>query len=75
MASTITIPVDPATASNFAAASPEVQRKIGELVSNQLKFERDEAKQRLSKLMDEMAAYAASQGLTEEKFAELMRDE
>jgi hypothetical protein len=75
MTSTITIPVDPDTATAFAAASPKDRRAYELMLAVQLKRLTHGPKRDIEEIMDSIGAYAASQGLTEEKLEELLRDE
>jgi len=72
---TISIPVDAATARIYLAASPIEQQKMQMLLRLRLRELADMPRQPLREVMDEIGAKAEAQGLTPEILAGLLRGE
>lgn len=72
---TISFPVDAATARDYAQASPEEQAKIQLLLRLRLRELTPLPDVLLSRLMDNIGAEAEAKGLTSEILADLLRDE
>ena len=72
---TITIPLDAATARIYLAASPTDQQKMQVLLRLRLRELADIPRQPLSEIMDEIGTKAEARGLTPEVLADLLRDE
>ena len=74
MTTTITIPVDPATAQAYAAASADDQRKIQLLLSLRLRELTATPNAGLRAVMDQIADSAAARGLTPSVLESLLHD-
>jgi hypothetical protein len=72
--STITIPVDPQTASAYAAASPEEKRKMQILLSLWLRELAATESRSLQNVLDDVGRKAQTRGLTREVLDTLMKD-
>lgn len=72
---TISIPVDAATARIYLTASPTDQQKMQMLLRLRLRELANMPQQSLSEIMDEIGANAQARGLTPEILADLLRDE
>jgi hypothetical protein len=72
---TISIPVDAATARIYLAASPTEQQKLQLLLRLRLRELTDMPRQSLREVMDDIGAKAEARGLTPEILADLLRDE
>jgi ferritin-like protein len=71
----ITIQVDADVAKVYAAATPEVRRKMQLLLSLRLQDLASSPPQSLLKLMDEIGAEAEARGMTPEVLESLLHDE
>lgn len=71
----IAVPVDPATAEAYNAASPELQQKVQLLLRLRLRDLIVEPQRPLQEIMDEIGNEAEARGLTPEVLEELLRDE
>ena len=72
---TISIEVDSDTAREFASADVERRRKLGMLLGLELRAMLKRPQRKLLEIMDDMGAYAESQGLTPEILESLLKDD
>lgn len=72
---TISIPLDLATARIYFSASPTTQQKMQMLLRMRLRELADIPPQSLSEIMDEVGAKAEARGMTPEILETLLRDE
>ncbi len=70
----IEIDVPPVIARRFRSATPEQRARVTAAVMLAM-MSPDEADEELTRLLDAVGAEAQANGLTEEKLAELLRDE
>lgn len=71
---TITIPVDPDSATAFASAPPAERRKLELLLRLRLKELVTREPRSLQTIMDEIGAEAEAKGLTPDVLEELLRE-
>jgi hypothetical protein len=71
----ITVPMDPDTASAFARASTDEQQKLRLLLSLQLRALTTAPQKSLDAIMDEIGQKAAAQGLTPQILDSLLHGE
>ena len=71
----ITIEVDAAAAQIYAAATPEQQRKMQEMLSLRLQAITDSPARALLETMDKLSAEAQANGLTPEILESILRGE
>jgi len=72
---TITIPIDPDTATRYYAASDEERRKVQLLLRMLLQTNPTTATTTLQQIMDDLSYEAQAKGLTPEILDELLHDE
>ncbi len=71
----ISIEVDAETAQEFASADVERRRKLRMLLGLELRAMLKRPQRKLLEIMDEMGAYAESQGLTPEILESLLKND